>query len=154
DDGRILVSRNRVVTDPVFGEPLYGIAGIATADANKVTSGGNGTIFGVVNVTPTAFISGLKYTADLTPQNLQPSQPTPPNALFRPLYANDIIFGGGGNDAIHGGAGDDAISGAEALLAAFTNNYNDAGARIASHLQSDFAHPLNPGNPLGYQMAG
>src|SRR5262249_6606128 len=76
------------------------------------------------------------------------------------LYANDIIYGGGGNDYIHGGAGDDAISGAEALAGttaankAFTNNYDNAGNKIASHLESDFAHPLNPGNPLGYQTRG
>src|SRR5262249_38089277 len=101
-----------------------------------------------------------KYPPALPPRNPQPRPPNPPNPLFRPLYANDIMFGGGGNDAIHSGAGDDAISGAESLAgtnaanSAFTNNYNDAGARIASHLESDFAHPLNPGNPLGYQTAG
>src|SRR5262249_38584032 len=101
-----------------------------------------------------------KYPPALPPRNPQPRPPNPPNPLFRPLYANDIMFGGGGNDAMHGGAGDDAVSGAEAMAgtnaanSAFTNNYNDAGARIASHLQSDFAHPLNPGNPLGYQTGG
>src|SRR5262249_1520973 len=156
DGGRIRARRNS--TTP--GEPRYGIAAIPAADATQVTQDGPKIQFSIINVTPTAFLSGLKYTADLTPQNLQPSAPNPPNPLFRPLYANDIMFGGGGNDAIHSGAGDDAISGAEALAgtnaanSAFTNNYNDAGARIASHLQSDFAHPLNPGNPLGYQTAG
>ena len=90
----------------------------------------------------------LKYTADLTPQNLDPA--ASPNVLFRPLYANDIIYGGWGQDAIHGGAGDDAISGAEAPALSYTNNYDQAGAKTASAVQSDFAHPLNPGNVLGY----
>jgi len=33
---------------------------------------------------------------------------------------------------------------------AYTNNYNNAGGKIESHVESDFAHPYNPGNPLGY----
>src|SRR5262249_29799254 len=92
DDGRVVGSRNNTT----LGEPLYGVAPIAVADANKLTSTGNGIMVDVINVTPTAFLSGLKYTADLTPQNLQPSAPNPPNPLFRPLYANDIMYGGGG----------------------------------------------------------
>src|SRR5207247_4437447 len=64
DDGRVLVSRNSTSV----GEPLYGIAAIAVADANKLTGSGNGILFDVINVTPTAFLSGLKYTVDLTPQ--------------------------------------------------------------------------------------
>src|SRR5262249_58963977 len=96
DAGRIFVSRNSTS----LGEPLYGIAPIP--NANTVIANGNGEVFAVINVTPTAFLSGLKYTVDLTPQNLQPSAPNPPNPLFRPLYANDIMYGGGGNDAMHG----------------------------------------------------
>jgi len=69
------------------------------------------------------------------------------------LFANDIIYGGLGNDYIHGGAGDDAISGAEAPVLAFTNNYDNAGNKIVSHVRSDFARPFNPGNPLGYNPA-
>src|SRR5260221_249949 len=55
----------------------------------------------------------LKYTVDLTPQNLDPNAGAP-NVLFRPLFANDVIYGGLGNDSIHAEAGDDAVSGAEA----------------------------------------
>ncbi|MFU8842160.1 MAG: hypothetical protein ACNA8R_15900, partial [Nitriliruptoraceae bacterium] len=55
------------------------------------------------------------------------------NPLFRPLYADDIIYGGLGSDFLHGGAGDDAISGAEAL-------------------PEFYAAPYNPGNVLGYGM--
>jgi hypothetical protein len=150
DDGRLFVGRNSTS----FDEPLYGVAAIPAAQANLVTQSGNGILFDVINVTPTTLYSGLKYTADLTPQNLQPSQPTPPDPLFRPLYANDIIYGGWGNDSMHAGAGDDAISGAEAPVLSFTNSYDNAGAKIASHLQSDFHHPFNPGNPLGYQTGG
>ncbi len=156
DDGRVFVSRNSTSV----AEPLYGIGAIAVADANKVTNTQNGIMFDVINVTPTAFLSGLKYTVDLTPQNLQPNAPNPPDPLFRPLYANDIMYGGGGNDSMHGGAGDDAFSGAEALAGtsaanrSFTNNYSNTGTKIASHLESDFAHPFNPGNPLGYQTGG
>ena len=58
----------------------------------------------------------LKYTADLTPDNLDPASvgSSSPNTNFRPLFANDIIYGGLGNDSIHSGAGDDAILGGEA----------------------------------------
>jgi Ca2+-binding RTX toxin-like protein len=141
DDGRIFVSRN----SSSFGEPLYGIAAIPAANINQLDASSDGVNNAVLNVN-----LALKYTVDLTPQNLQPNQATPPDPLFRPLYANDIIYGGLGNDAIHGGAGDDAISGAEAPVVSFTNNYDQNGTRIASHQESDFAHPFNPGNVLGY----
>ncbi len=147
DDGRIFVSRNSTT----LGEPLYGIAAIAAADANKLFATSNLSIDGVVNVTPTAFYSGLKYTVDLTPQNLDSTNQT--NVLFRPLYANDIIYGGLGNDSIHGGAGDDAISGAEAPALSYTNNYDQNGVMNLMHVRSDFARPFNPGNPLGYNPA-
>ena len=75
-----------------------------------------------------------------------------------PLYANDIIYGGLGNDAIHGGAGDDAISGAEALAVAYTNSYSvdktDSATKLNTALiESDYNHPYNPGNVLGYSAA-
>ena len=94
----------------------------------------------------------LTYTAELTPDNLDPNHAAP-NVLFRPVYANDIIYGGLGNDSIHGGAGDDAISGAEALPLAYTTNYNQNGVQIGTITESDFYHPYNPGNPLGYNPA-
>src|SRR3954471_13242206 len=71
---------------------------------------------------------------------------------YRPpvAAANDVIYGGLGNDSIHGGAGDDAISGAEAPSIAYTNNYDQNGVLLRADLRSDFFHPLNPGNVLGY----
>ena len=102
----------------------------------------------------------LKYTADLTPDNLDPG-PVPvgipsPNTNFRPLYANDIIYGGLGNDSIHSGAGDDAILGGEAPgIPAYVTNYDQDGNLVQvnnnSVTESDFAHPFNPGNPLGFK---
>ena len=68
----------------------------------------------------------------------------------RALYANDIIYGGLGNDALHGGAGEDAISGAEAPMVSYVTNYTQAGAPIGVPIRSDYAHPINPGNVLGY----
>ena len=68
----------------------------------------------------------------------------------RALFANDIIYGGLGNDSIHGGAGEDAISGAEAPILSYVNNYNQAGVKIAGPIESDYSHPVNPGNVLGY----
>ena len=61
-----------------------------------------------------------------------------------------MIYGGLGNDSIHGGAGDDAISGAEAPAESYTNNYDQNGNLLQADLRSDFFHPLNPGNVLGY----
>ena len=51
---------------------------------------------------------------------------------------------------MHGGAGDDAISGAEALTESYVNNYTQDGALIGAPMRSDFEHPVNPGNVLGY----
>lgn len=141
DDGRLFTSRNSTS----IGEPLYGIAPIPAANINQLIQTNGGVNKAIINVNGL-----LKYTADLTPQNLQPSQPTPPDPLFRPLYANDIMYGGLGSDSIHSGAGDDAISGAEALSESYSNNYDQNGNKILSAVQSDFFHPFNPGNVLGY----
>jgi Ca2+-binding RTX toxin-like protein len=146
DDGVVFASRNGT-----YGEPLYGVAGFASTDLNKLISIPGQTTNALTNV------SGLlKYTADLTPDNLQPNlNPASPDTMFRPLYANDIVYGGLGHDAIHAGAGDDAVSGAEAPVVSYTNNYDKAtGAQLnATPLQSDFSHPVNPGNVLGYDPA-
>jgi hypothetical protein len=62
-----------------------------------------------------------------------------------------MMFGGLGHDAMHGGDGEDAIVGSEALAVSYVNNYNLAGTKLnAAPLQSDYAHPFNPGNVLGY----
>jgi len=139
-----------------YGEPLYGIAAIAAAQLSLLitTPGANGQ-------TALTNINGeLKYTALLYPDNLDPSHAGPGTNTPRPRYADDIVFGGLGNDAIHGGAGDDAISGAEAEPVSYTNNYDVAsnlvdinGAACPSGcapIRSDWNHPLNPGNVLGY----
>src|SRR2546427_8908194 len=68
----------------------------------------------------------------------------------RPLYANDVIYGGLGNDALHGGAGD-AISGAEAPILSYVNSYAQAGTKLnGPPIESDYTHPVKPGNVLGY----
>ena len=142
DDGLIFASRNSTS----YGEPLYGIAAIPAGQINTIISTPSGQTVAVTNVD-----GRLKYTADLTPYSVDPSNAAPTTLMPRPLYANDIIYGGLGNDSIHGGAGEDAISGAEAPVLGYVSNYNQAGAKISTALiESDFAHPVNPGNILGY----
>jgi hemolysin type calcium-binding protein len=152
-DGRIFLSRNSIS----FGEPLYGIAAIAENQINLLISESTGKESAVLNVA-----GALKYTADLTPDNLDPASvgSSSPNTQFRPLYANDIIYGGLGNDSIHSGAGDDAILGGEAPgIPAYVTNYGQNGNLVQvnnntpNHFvtESDFAHPFNPGNPLGFK---
>jgi len=118
DDGRIYTSRNGTA------EPLYGIAateqdGISTPGRMQQAT---------INVT-----GQLKKTVNLEPFNLDPYglMGGVQDPLYRPLLADDILYGGWGNDSVHGGAGDDAISGAEAL-------------------PEFYAAPDNPGNVLGY----
>src|SRR2546430_3014818 len=96
----------------------------------------------------------LKYTAILAPDNLDP-QVAPYTLMPRPLYASDILYGGLGGDALHGGAGDDALLGAEAPMSSYTDSYNAAGTQLNAGfvIESDFAHPYNPGNVLGYSPA-
>ena len=152
DDGRIFSSRNSTS----FGEPLYGILAISAANINRLDTTNNLIQVAILNVNGL-----LKYTADLTPDNLDPNHTATPSTLMpRPTFANDIIYGGLGTDSIHGGAGEDAISGAEALAgtsaatSSYTNNYDQNGNQLnAAPIESDYAHPFNPGNPLGYNPA-
>src|SRR4029079_12185685 len=72
--------------------------------------------------------------------------------MASPRYANDVLYGGVGNDAIHGGAGDDAISGAKPPAPAYTAVYTGSLAPIGV-AESDFGHPFNTGNVLGYSDA-
>ncbi len=141
DDGRLLVSRVGTA------EPLYGIG--IDAQQNLLISNQGNQQQAVINVT-----NALRYTADLTPDNLIPNDPSPTTAQEtnnRPLFANDVIYGGWGNDSIHAGAGDDAISGAEAPAGpAYANVYNQNGSLSTAHVETDFTHPYNPGNLLGY----
>ena len=105
DDGRIFTSRN----SPAFGEPLYGIAAIPAAEINAIIENSSGANVAITNVD-----GALKYTVDLTPYSVDPSNAAPTTLMPRAVNANDIIYGGLGNDSLHGGAGEDAISGAEA----------------------------------------
>lgn len=144
DDGLIFASRNSTE----FGEPLYNIKPIAADQINLATKDDQGILIGLLNVE-----KALKYTADLTPDNLDPAAIQNPN--FRPLNANDIIFGGLGNDSIHAGAGDDAVSGAEAQKFSYIANYSPLGTLLnpfSPLTESDFDKPFNPGNPLGYSI--
>ena len=140
DDGRIFVSRNSTL-----GEPLYGIAGIPQNQLNAIIENSNGNLFAVTNVA-----GALKYTVDLTPYSVDPANAAPTTLMPRALYANDIIYGGLGNDTLHGGAGEDAISGAEAPTVSYVTNYTQAGVKIGVAIRSDYSHPVNPGNVLGY----
>ena len=141
DDGRILASIEGTA------EPLNGIGALtdptdgATAE---LTSQGTGQ---AVIVNP---VGTLTYTAWLIPYNLDPNHANP-SSSFVPLYANDIIYGGLGNDSIHGGPGDDAMSGAEAPVQSYANNYDANGVQLnTAPIETDFYHPFNPGNALGY----
>src|SRR5205823_2004824 len=91
---------------------------------------------------------------DLTPDNVDPASKgsTSPNELYLPTHSyNDVIYGGLGNDSIHGGAGDDAMSGAEGPVVSYTNTYDANGSKLnGAPLESDFSHPLDQGNVLGF----
>ncbi|HEX6130884.1 MAG TPA: hypothetical protein VF044_04085, partial [Actinomycetota bacterium] len=144
DDGRIFVSRN----SSSYGEPLYGVAQFTAAEINQEIQTPGNMQQAVIN--PDGV---LKYTVDLTPETLDAASidSAAPNQHFRPLYANDILYGGLGDDAIHGGAGDDAISGAEAPAVGYLNNYDQNGVQLnGAPIRSDFTRPFNPGNALGY----
>ena len=132
DDGLILTSRNSTA-----GEPLYGIAGLATKDSRPKYADGDvlneiiytpGSIqYAVINVE-----GQLKKSIDLVPFSFDPEWTIPnddefPDNQDNQPYADDIIFGGLGSDWLHGGSGDDAISGAEALNHAYVPTYDVNG---------------------------
>ncbi|HEY2541514.1 MAG TPA: hypothetical protein VGH92_00530, partial [Gaiellaceae bacterium] len=131
DDGRILASLEGTA------EPLNGIAALTDpTDGLTTTLNAQGTGQQVV-VNPAGT---LIYTAFMTPYDLGPT----------PQNANDIIYGGLGNDSIHGGSGDDAMSGAEAPVQSYANNYDANGNLLQADIRTDWYHPFNPGNALGY----
>ena len=140
DDGRLLTSREGTA------EPLNGVGALTDpSDAlNAELSIQGGAQDVIANPAGT-----LTYTANLLPNNVDPNHASQ-NTLFAPKFANDIIYGGLGNDSIHGGAGDDAISGAEAPIESYADSYDANGNLIAADVRTDFNHPYNPGNVLGY----
>jgi hypothetical protein len=118
DDGRIFTSRNTAAygdSEPLRHAPLL------ASDPDTRTSQGN--VLNEFIYTPgqvqteTINVAGkLKKSVDLTPYRSgaqRGGQADDP--LFRPIFADDIIFGGLGDDFLHGGAGDDAMAGGEAL---------------------------------------
>jgi hypothetical protein len=133
-DGQCYASRDTMT------EPLYGIT-TPTAQAMIATPGNHQQA--LINVT-----LALKYTALIYP--FPPAANAPPGPQFRTVQENDIVYGGWGDDSIHATFGSDAISGAEAPITAYTNNYDMNGNQIGSPVESDWYHPFNPGNVLGF----
>jgi Ca2+-binding RTX toxin-like protein len=173
DDGRIFTSRNATTgftatgaacsgpgTDaiPCYSEPLYGVRALRPTDPD--TKRTNGDVLNEYIYTPghiqTAIINvagALAKAVDLTPFGLDPVHDDP---LFRPRFADDIIFGGLGNDFLHGGAGDDAISGGEALPVSYAQHIctGDEGIGCTAGqpylILLDYDHPWNPGDILEF----
>ncbi len=145
DDGSLRISRN----SSTVGEALYGIAAIPAGELNQLVATNNTIQNAILNKAGV-----LKYTADLTPDNLDPAHVAPYTLMPRATFANDVIYGGFGDDSIHGGAGEDALSGAEAPGLAYTNNYTVSGVLVGTPVESDWSHPYNPGNALGYIPTG
>ncbi|MDA8073267.1 MAG: hypothetical protein M0Z82_17130, partial [Actinomycetota bacterium] len=167
--GLCLASRNSTT----YGEPLYGISKLAAVTQLIATPGNVQTA--MINVT-----GSLKYTAYMWPYSVNPTtsftNPTwadgcKTNAACPPYwdrYGHNIIYGGWGSDSIHGGPGDSAISGAEAPTYAFTDNFSNTCTFTATAktgesctttdvhqlntaaIRSDWYHPFNPGNVLGW----
>jgi Ca2+-binding RTX toxin-like protein len=133
-DGQCYASREQVA------EPLYGIA--ATPLQSLIANPGN-HLTALINVN-----AALNYTALIYP--VPPAVNAPPGPMFRTKYYNDIVYGGWGDDAIHTTFGSDAVSGAEAPTYAFTNNYDMNGNQVGLPVESDWYHPYNPGNVLGF----
>jgi hypothetical protein len=130
------------------GEPLYGIAPFAAGSISQaISTPGN-------MHTATIDVNGeIQYTALLWPYNYDPNHTTP-DPFFRPQFANSIVYGGFGTAAIHAGAGESAILGGEAPIESYTNQYDLNGNQLnTAPLRSDWYHPYNPGNPLGYNPA-
>jgi Bacterial Ig-like domain/RTX calcium-binding nonapeptide repeat (4 copies) len=159
--GRCFASRN----SSSYGEPLYGIAPIPASSLNELIETPDGAQQAVI------YVGGvLMYTAVLYPYNWDPSTWVSPGVgnndatfssdckqnqscpLYQPNYGHNIIYGGWGSDTIHGGPGQSAISGADApALPAYTDNFAMDGTQInAAPIETDFYHPFNPGNPMGF----
>jgi hypothetical protein len=140
-DGRCFESR----VSATYGEPLYGVAPVAAV--SQLISIQGGIQQANINVN-----GALKFTGLVFPDNLDPNTAAP-SQTFRGKWTNNIIYGGFDTDAIHAGPGESAVTGALAPVLAYTNNYDFNGNLIAGPVESDWLHPYNPGNPLGYNPA-
>ncbi|MFN2611440.1 MAG: hypothetical protein ABR507_11310 [Actinomycetota bacterium] len=145
DDGRIYISRNSAS----YGEPLYGIAPIASGDLNRYISSPGKVQQATINVA-----DSLKMTFDITPYNLTPTALGADQFLFDANNSDDVIFGGLGDDFLHGASGDDAVSGAEALAGDDPSNegyaQRYAAGDLAGVVRSDFSRPYNTGDILHF----
>lgn len=158
-----------------YGEPLYGIKAIPKTQISELIATPGTTQQAVINVT-----GALKYTSYMWPFSWDPTtsltNPTWANGCktntacppYWSRYGHDIIYGGWGSDSIFGGPGDSAISGAEAPTVSYTDNFSNtckftAAAKTGETctatyvvqlnkkaIESDWYHPFNPGNVLGY----
>ena len=169
--GLCLASRNSAT----YGEPLYGIAPIPATELTQLIATPGNVQTAVINVE-----GSIKYTAYLWPYSVNPltsfTNPTWANGCatnhacppYWARYGHNIIYGGWGSDTIHGGPGDSAISGAEAPIYAYTDNFSPTcrftqGTATGetctptfvtrtntTAIRSDWYHPFNPGNVLGW----
>jgi len=166
---RCLMSRD----SSSFGEPLYGIAAIPAANLTQLITTPGNVQQAVINQA-----GAVKYTALLYPYNWDPAtyagtgrsnnSPTFSTGCkqnqvcphYQPKFGHNVIYGGWGGGVIHGGPGQSALSGTEApgstsksgvIETAFTDNYNLNGDQLnAAPIETDWYHPFNPGNPMGW----
>ncbi len=158
--GRCFASR----VSSSYGEPLYNIAPIPAGQLNQQIASNDGAEVAEINIA-----NSLQYSVILYPYNWDPSTYVSPGVsngdptfldtcksnqacvTFSPEFGHNIIYGGWGNGVIHGGPGDSAIDGAEAPAVSYLDNWDMQGNQLnTAAIESDFYHPVNPGNPAGY----
>jgi hypothetical protein len=165
--GRCFISRNG------FSEPLYGVKAIPQGQLSQlITTPGNAqqatiNIQGALdyvallypyNVDPTTYASPGQTNNDPTFSTGCKGDPAKPCPHYQPMFGHNVIYGGWGGGVIHGGPGQSALSGAEAPEIGFANNYNLNGDQLnsaafgfsATPWETDWYHPFNPGNPMGW----
>ena len=163
--GRCFISRD----SSAYGEPLYGVAAIPAGQISQLITTPGNVQQATINVN-----GALKYTAILYPYNWDPTtwaspgqtnnnptfstgcKPNKPCLHYQPTFGHNVIYGGWGGGVIHGGPGQSALSGAEAPENGYANNYNLNGDPLnvapyaATPFETDWYHPFNPGNPMGF----
>ncbi|HEY5224284.1 MAG TPA: hypothetical protein VIJ18_14705 [Microbacteriaceae bacterium] len=151
--GRCLTSR----VSSSYGEPLYAIAPIPAANISQLITTPGNVQQAVINVN-----GALNYTVVLWPYNWDPTANGSPSfatgckqnaicAHYQPRFGHNIIYGGWGGGVIHAGPGQSAVSGAEAPELGYADNFDMSGNAInATPYETDWYHPFNPGNPMGW----